>query len=361
MSDARTDNPDPLAAPPAGGRAVIFGCAGPEIDADEKAFFRDANPVGFILFSRNVETPEQLRRLTEDLRSAVGWRAPILIDQEGGRVARLRGPVWAEWAPVGALSARVEAGDLSEEALAEALRLRYAWIADELRSIGVDVNCAPLLDVRQPQAHDIIGDRALGFDPERVARRGRAVADGLLSGGVAPVIKHLPGHGRADLDSHLALPRVAASRADLEAADLPPFRALADQPFGMTAHIVYEAIDPERCATLSPVVIGELIRGAIGFDGALMTDDLSMRALEGPFRLRAEQSLAAGCDLVLHCNGAMAEMTDTAAGVAPLEGVSRDRMLRALKARRAPQPFDREAALARLGALGAGPLSRQAT
>ena len=320
--------------------AAILGLAGPKIAPDEAAFFREADPWGFILFARNIADPEQLTRLTADLRDAVGRDAPILIDQEGGRVQRMRPPHWRQWSDV----LRVfENGD--EAQAVEAVRLRYRVIADELRAVGIDVNCAPVLDVPAPGGHEIIGPRALGRSPDEVARRGRAVCEGLLAGGVLPVIKHIPGHGRAPADSHIALPRVTAPRDEL-AADFAPFRALADQPLGMTAHVVYETIDPDLCGTQSPTVIG-LIRGEIGFDGLLMSDDLSMRALTGPFGARARVCLSAGCDIVLHCNGDMAEMQDVAGAVPALAGESARRAARAEAARRAPDATDIALAAAR--------------
>ncbi len=309
------------------GRAVIFGCLGPELGPDERRFFAEAAPWGFILFGRNIETPAQVRRLTHDLREAVGRDAPVLIDQEGGRVARLRGPDWREWAPALDECARLP----SRELRVRAMYLRYRLIAGELRELGIDVNCAPVLDVLRPETHAVIGNRSYGADPAEVAAIGRAVADGLIAGGVAPVMKHVPGHGRATADSHEALPRVAAARSEL-AVDMAPFRALADLPMAMSAHVIFEAIDPERPATLSPDVVG-MVRGEIGFDGLLMTDDLSMNALSGPFDARAAAALAAGCDVVLHCNGEMSEMAAVAAAVPELAGVAARRAERALAAR----------------------------
>ena len=320
---------------------AIFGLAGPDLGQGEAAFFRDADPWGFILFSRNIVDPGQLARLTARLREAVGRDAPILVDQEGGRVQRLGPPHWRSWRDVAALFDGADEG----RAL-EAARLRYRIIADELAHVGIDVNCAPLLDVRAPEGHEIIGTRALGQAAEDVARRGRAVCEGLLGGGVLPVVKHIPGHGRAMVDSHLDLPRVATGLADLDRIDFAPFRALADQALGMTAHVIYEAIDPERCATLSPEVV-RVIRRDIGFGGLLMTDDLSMRALSGPLGARARQALTAGCDVVLHCNGEMAEMTAIAAAVPALAGAAAERAARAEAARRAPDPADIGRAVAR--------------
>lgn len=307
-------------------RAVILGCRGPRLGAAERAFLAGADPWGFILFGRNVESPEQLRALTSDLRAAVGRDAPVLIDQEGGRVARLRAPAWREWRP-----ALEECARLPEDLRERAMRLRYALIAAELAAVGIDVDCAPVLDLLQPDTHGIIRDRAYGSDPAEVARIGRAVAEGLLAGGVLPVMKHIPGHGRARADSHLELPRVAADREAL-AADFAPFRALADLPMAMTAHVVFEALDGEAPGTLSPAVVG-LIRGEIGFDGLLMTDDLSMKALTGPFGLRAERAIAAGCDMLLHCNGEEAEAAAVAEAAPQLAGLAAERALRALALR----------------------------
>lgn len=322
--------------------AVILGLGGPEPTPWEAGFFRDLDPWGFILFSRNVANPRQLSRLTGRLRDTVGRDAPILIDQEGGRVQRLGPPHWRRWRPVTGLFDETRNGADEERAL-EAVRLRYRIIADELRRIGIDVNCAPLLDVPAPGGHEIVASRALGQAADDVARRGRAVCEALLAGGVLPVVKHMPGHGRAAQDSHVALPRVAAPLDELSGVDFAPFRKLADQTLGMTAHVVYEAIDPERCATLSPEVIG-VIRRDIAFDGLLMTDDLSMHALSGPMRDRARDALAAGCDVVLHCNGDMAEMLEIAADIPALSGVAAERAARAEAARTTPDREDIAAA-----------------
>lgn len=329
-------------------RAAIYGIAGTVLSADERAFLAEADPWGFILFARNVESPDQLARLTGDLRATVGWQAPILIDQEGGRVARMRAPHWREWPPV---RDDCRAGPDALGVL-ERLSLRYRLIAAELHAVGIDVNCVPLLDLPQLDAHPIIGNRALGETPDEVALRARECCEALLSGGVLPVIKHLPGHGRALHDSHEALPTVTVPRAELR-HDLTPFRALRDQVLGMTAHVVYSAIDPERPATLSPAAIG-VIRDEIGFHGLLMTDDLSMKALSGPMRSRAEASLAAGCDVALHCNGDMAEMQAVAEAAPELAGPSADRAVRAEAARRSPEPFDIAAADARYAELAGG-------
>ena len=286
--------------------AAILGCAGLSLTAEERAFFRDADPLGFIVFARNIETPDQVRRLTSELRDTIGRAdAPILVDQEGGRVARLKPPHWRA-APAAARFGELAAKDRAKAA--QAVRLNHEMIAGELYTIGITVDCAPLIDLRLPGAHDIVGDRAYGTDPHLVADLGRAAAEGLLAGGVMPIIKHIPGHGRAMVDSHLELPRVTADVDDLIDADFVPFRKLNDIPWAMTAHIIYEAIDPTFPATLSSKVIAEVIRGEIGFRGLLISDDLSMKALQGGLGQLAGASLAAGCDVVLHCSGDMSEM-----------------------------------------------------
>lgn len=310
-------------------QAVIFGLEGTDPSPAESAFFREADPWGFILFARNIATPDQVRRLTGALRETVGRDAPILIDQEGGRVQRMGPPHWKQWEPM---------RDLCEEAVDEltlctAIAARYAAIAAELIGLGIDVNCVPVLDVPQPNAHPVIGDRAFGWTPAEIAVRGREAAAALLAGGVLPVIKHLPGHGRALADSHQALPRVTATLDELRRTDFLPFRAMRDAPLGMTAHIVYDAIDPLACATLSPAAIG-LIRQDLGFDGLLMTDDLSMRALSGAMADRVTGALAAGCDLVLHCNGNFDEMQAVAGAVSSLSPLAAKRSDRALALRR---------------------------
>ena len=313
-------------------RAVIFGCAGADLTPQEAAFFRAAGPWGFILFKRNVETPEQVTRLTAALRDAVGRDAPILVDQEGGTVARFRGAPWKRWAPVLEVCDALQ--DSGEENVLAALALRYRIIALELTAMGVDVNCAPLLDVPQPGSNDVIGVRALGRAPEEVARRGRAVIEGTLAGGALPVIKHLPGHGRTKVDTHQAHSVVDASLEELNAVDFASFKALKDAALGMTAHIIFDTIDPERPATQSPKVIEKVIRGAIGFDGFLMTDDLSMSALSGAPGDRAAASVAAGCDAVLHCNGELAEMEAVADALPRLTPAGEARAEQAEAARR---------------------------
>ncbi|MDF2232824.1 beta-N-acetylhexosaminidase [Albimonas sp. CAU 1670] len=315
-------------------RAIILGCAGPRLSAGEAAFFRDADPWGFILFARNVQDPEQLRALTAELRAAVGRDAPILVDQEGGRVARLKAPHWREWPWM----ERMVEG-LPEAEADAALALQYRVIAHELHAVGLDVNCMPIADVRFDQTDGIISTRALGRSAATVSRRGRVIADAMARGGVLPVLKHLPGHGRATADSHLALPVVDAPLEELRAHDFAAFQPLSDLAMGMTAHIVYTAIDPDAPATQSPAGI-RTIREELEFDGLLMTDDLSMNALSGSMAERAELSIAAGCDLILHCNGDMAEMEGALSATPRLEGRALARADAALAARRAPEPFD---------------------
>ena len=315
-------------------QAVIYGAAGLVLTKDEAAFFRDADPWGFILFARNIGDADQVRALTDDLREAVGRNAPVLIDQEGGRVARLRPPL-VPTRP--AMDRFGELAKLDPAAAEEAAFLGARLIAEDCRTLGIDVDCAPVLDVRGPDTHDAIGDRALARDPQTVMRLGRAVADGLMAGGCLPVVKHAPGQGRAMADSHLELPRVAAPLVELEQVDFPPFRALADLPLAMTTHIVFEALDPDRPCTQSPIVIGETIRGRLGFDGLLMTDDLSMKALGDDYATRTAKCLDAGCDVVLHCNGEMDEMLAVARGARPLDADGQRRADAAL-ALRPPAP-----------------------
>jgi len=322
--------------------ACILGCAGPVLGDDERRFFRAADPFGFILFARNVETPDQLRALCTALREAVGRDAPILIDQEGGRVARLRAPHWREWLPPLEQVQRYRPSDAPR-----AMWLRYRLIADELRTVGIDANCAPMVDIPTDRAHPVIRDRCYGLDAQTVAENGRAVADGLLAGGVLPVLKHIPGHGRPRGDSHVELPRTDAPLDVLRNTDFAPFAALADLPMGMTAHVVYGALDPDRPATLSPGVI-RIIRHEIGFDGLLMSDDLSMQALQGSLADRATGALAAGCDVVLHCNGDMAEMEQVATVAGRMDGAATRRAARALALRHQPDAIDRNTLLAEL-------------
>ena len=306
--------------------AAIFGVSGQVLTNEERAFFRDVQPLGFILFARNVADPDQVRRLVNDLRASLEHaEAPVLIDQEGGRVQRLKPPHWraaAAAAKFGALAAQ-RANDGRK-----AVFLNHQLIGAELAALGIDVDCAPLIDVQQPGAHDVIGDRAFSGDPEQVAALGRVAADGLMSAGITPVIKHIPGHGRSMVDSHHDLPRVTTSHAELARTDFVPFKRLNDLPWGMTAHIVYEALDPDLPATLSAKVISEIIRGEIGFDGLLLSDDLSMKALRGTLTELAQRSVAAGCDIALHCNGKMEEMVQVAAGVPPLSKAGLERYTR---------------------------------
>lgn len=316
-----------------GRMAACFGCAGPVLPAEERDFFRDADPFGFILFARNIETPEQVARLTTDLRAAVGRDAPILIDQEGGRVQRMRAPYWREWLPPldTVLAAGADAARLME--------LRMRLIAAELRAVGIDANCAPVADIAGQGTHPFLRNRCYGTDAETVARIGRAVADGLLAGGVLPVVKHLPGHGRATADTHHDLPTVTASREDLAVTDFAPFRALADLPMAMTAHIIFATYDAQHPATQSPEMI-RVIRDDIGFQGLLLTDDLNMQALSGDLARRTRASMDAGCDIALHCKGDMAEMLMVAGQAGDMRPDTLARARAALAQRRTPAPVD---------------------
>ncbi|MCP5410871.1 MAG: beta-N-acetylhexosaminidase [Alphaproteobacteria bacterium] len=331
---------------------AIYGCAGLTLATDELAFFRDARPWGFILFARNIKDLAQVRELVGQLRETVDdVNAPVLIDQEGGRVARLKPPHWPERPPAarfGALHAQ------NPEAAREATYLNARLIAHDLTGLGLNVDCLPVLDVPVPGAHDIIGDRAFGTDPATVIDLGKAQIEGLLDGAVLPVMKHIPGHGRAGADSHLALPRVTAGPEELSASDFVTFRSLNHCPAAMTAHVVYESIDPQRPCTTSPKVIRDVIRGEIGFEGLLMSDDLSMKALDGPMSVRARAALFAGCDVLLHCNGDMDEMTDVAGEAKTLEGLPLKRAQGAMARLGIAPDFDAAAASARLSALLAG-------
>lgn len=296
--------------------AYIFGCAGLELTPEEAAFFAAHKPLGFILFRRNIDTPEQVRALIRDLKAAAGHdHVLFLIDQEGGRVQRLKPPHWPDYPP----AARFEAVSGNAYEQREYVRLGARLIAHDLRALGINVDCVPVLDVPQPGAHDIIGDRAYGLTPQSVAVNGRAAAEGLLAGGILPVIKHIPGHGRALADSHLELPVVSASLKELEETDFYPFRVNADMPLAMTAHVVYTAIDKRNPATTSRKVI-DLIRNKIGFHGLLMSDDLSMGALSGAMAARTKSALRAGCDVILHCNGNLEEMRAIVANAPVLKG-----------------------------------------
>jgi beta-N-acetylhexosaminidase len=308
-------------------QAAIYGLAGERLTADERAFFRDADPAGYIVFRRNCASRAQLRALTDDLRAVHGREdVPILIDQEGGRVARLRPPEWPLF-PAAEAFARLYAK--APMSAIEAARANAQAIAATLAEVGVNVDCLPVLDVRRPGATDIVGDRALGGEPMQVAALGRAMLDGLAAGGIVGVVKHMPGHGRALVDSHKELPVVSASDDELE-ADLEPFRTLSGAPMGMTAHVVYTAWDAALPASLSPVVIGDIIRGRIGFDGFLMSDDLGMQALAGGFAERTRGVIAAGCDAALHCSGEMAEMVAVASAAGDMTRQGRERLARAM-------------------------------
>jgi beta-N-acetylhexosaminidase len=319
--------------------ACIFGLQGPTLSKLERAFFREVDPWGFILFKRNVETPEQVRALTASLRDCVGRNnAPILVDQEGGRVQRLGPPHWRLYPP-GRAYGQIRVNDPLYRR--EIARLGGRLLAHDLREVGINVDCAPVLDVPTPGSHDVIGNRAYGEDADSVAILGRAVAEGLIAGGVLPVIKHIPGHGRSSADSHLSLPIVDAWFDDLDRQDFAPFRVLADMPMAMTAHVVYTALDRTAPATTSKKVIRNIIRRSIGFGGLLMTDDLSMKALAGTFADRTTQALAAGCDIALHCNGDMSEMKAVARGAKPLRGRAKRRADVALaRIAKVPEPFD---------------------
>lgn len=329
--------------------AFIVGCSGYALTRTETDFLREANPWGLILFKRNVENPTQLKKLTDAFRAAVGrFDAPVLIDQEGGRVQRLGPPHWRKYPP-GQAYGRLRANDpLTGREIA---RLGARLMAYDLLAVGVNVDCLPVLDVPQPGAHDIIGDRAYAADPDSIAVLGRAAAEGLLAGGVLPVIKHVPGHGRAVTDSHEALPVVDAPFGRLDAEDFAPFRVLSDMPMAMTAHVIYTAIDPKAPATTSKKVMRGIVRGLIGFDGLVMSDDLSMKALSGGFEDRAAAAIKAGCDVILHCNGDMNEMKAVASAAPRLAGAARRRATAALaRIRHAPEPLDVVEARARFEA-----------
>jgi beta-N-acetylhexosaminidase len=308
-------------------QAAIYGLSGPELTDGERAFFRDADPAGYILFRRNCVDPAQLIALTDALRRLAGRDdLPILIDQEGGRVARMREPEWPVFPTGEAFDKLYRAAPSSA---IEAARSNARALALTLISVGINVNCLPLLDVRQPDADDIIGDRALGSEPMQVAALGRAVLDGMASAGVVGVVKHMPGHGRALCDSHLELPIVTATDEELE-VDLQPFERLKAAPMGMTAHVVYTAWDADHPASQSPIVIHDIIRGRIGFEGLLMSDDIGMEALSGSFSERAAGVIAAGNDLALHCSGDMAEMIAVASAIGEIGELGRERLARAM-------------------------------
>ena len=323
--------------------ACILDAEGLRLSAEEKTFFAEADPFGFILFARNIDSPEQVRALCAEMRDAVGRDAPITIDQEGGRVQRLRAPLWREWpAPLDQVRA---AGEHAEEVM----YLRYRLIAHELHALGIDSNCAPLVDVAGPTTHPFLQNRCYGFDADTVARIGRAVANGLLDGGVLPVVKHIPGHGRAQVDSHLDLPKVDAPHERLSQTDFAPFAALNDLPLGMTAHLVYSAIDPQPATTSAKMM--RLIRDEIGFDGLIMTDDISMKALSGSLGDLSCASIKAGCDVILHCNGTLDERREVAEAAGRMSEAAQTRAERTLDARKTPESVDILALSAKLDAL----------
>jgi beta-N-acetylhexosaminidase len=332
-------------------RAFITGVSGPALTADERGFLRSADPWGLILFARNVKNPEQVRRLVADYREAAGRNAPVLVDQEGGRVQRLGPPHWPSY-PAGATYGRLY--DRDRETGLAAARLGARLIAADLTALGIDVDCLPVADLPVAGADAVIGDRAYGETPEKVSAIAAAIAEGLQQGGVLPVLKHVPGHGRATADSHARLPVVDADRATLEATDFAAFRPLADLPLAMTAHVVFTAIDPVAPATTSATMVRQVIRGVIGFEGLLMSDDISMGALSGSLGERSRAAIAAGCDVVLHCNGHIDEMEQVAADVPRLAGKAMQRAEAALAQRKEPSEIDLATARAKFSALIAG-------
>jgi beta-N-acetylhexosaminidase len=323
--------------------AAIFGPSGLEISNWEAGFFREVQPFGFIVFARNIDTPDQLRRLTDQLRETVGHNAPIMIDQEGGRVQRMRAPHWREYLPA------LDQMDRASDPL-RAQWIRYRLIASDLHSVGIDANCAPLADIAEDTTHPFIHNRLYGRDVKSVVDAARVCVNAHIAGGVLPVLKHIPGHGRAINDSHLQLPRVDAPRAALDAHDFAPFAALNDLAMGMTAHIVFSDIDPDQPATTSAKMI-EVIRKDIGFDGILMTDDISMEAWSGPVAERTTASIAAGCDLVLHCNGDADEMAIVAAAAGDMSPAAAIRANHVFASRKAPEIVDIPRLEAELAAL----------
>jgi beta-N-acetylhexosaminidase len=330
-------------------RAFITGVSGLELSADERAFIGEARPWGFILFKRNVETPEQVALLVRELRESVGAPdAPVLIDQEGGRVQRLGPPHWPVYPPGAVFGALY---DIDPALGLTAARLSARLIAADLLEIGVTVDCLPLADVPVAGADAVIGNRAYGTEPHKVAAIARAVTEGLQQGGILPVLKHIPGHGRATADTHFRLPEVDTSKAELERTDFAAFQPLADLPMAMTAHVVFSALDPAQPATTSATIIEQVIRGVIGFQGLLMSDDVSMNALAGSIAERTRAIIGAGCDMVLHCNGRLDEMREVARETPELSGNALERAKRALASRQPPQAFDRLAARAELDRL----------
>jgi beta-N-acetylhexosaminidase len=324
-------------------RAVIFGCAGHTLAPEEREFFARVQPLGFILFARNVDQPEQVRALIADLRAAVGRSdAPVLIDQEGGRVQRLRPPHWRAAPPAAKFG---ELAERNPRAAKKAARLNARLIAHELAALGITVDCAPVADIPVAGADGVIGDRAYGSSVKRVVALARATAQGLLDGGVLPVLKHIPGHGRANADSHKQLPVVGTSHKELSATDFAAFRALRDLPWGMTAHVRYDDIDDAAPASTSRRVVRNIIRREIGFDGVLLCDDLSMNALDGKLPARARATLKAGCDVVIHCSGNLAEMREIARVIPILGSAALKRIARAEAVRKSARPrrFDADA------------------
>jgi beta-N-acetylhexosaminidase len=330
-------------------RAFITGVSGLELGADERAFIRDERPWGFILFKRNIDTPTQVSSLVRELRDAIcNPDAPVLIDQEGGRVQRLGPPHWPVYPPGAVFGALY---DIEPKLGFQAARLSSRLIAADLIESGITVDCLPLADVPVEGGDAVIGNRAYGTNPDKVAAIARAVTDGLVEGGVLPVLKHIPGHGRATADSHFRLPIVDTSRKELETTDFAAFQPLADLPMAMTAHVVFSALDPAQPATTSATIINQVIRGVIGFQGLLMSDDVSMNALAGTIAERTRAIANAGCDMILHCNGKLEEMRDVARETPELTGEALERAKRALASRHPPRPFDRQAARAELDAL----------
>ena len=330
-------------------RAFITGVSGLELSAEEREFIQSERPWGFILFKRNIATPAQVTQLVGELRNAVGEAdAPVLIDQEGGRVQRLGPPHWPIYPPGAVFDALY---DIDRAAGLSAARLSARLIAADLLDLGITVDCLPLADLPVPGADAVIGNRAYGSEPGKVAAIARAVTEGLEQGGVLPVLKHIPGHGRATADTHFRLPEVDTPKAELERTDFAAFQPLADLPMAMTAHVVFSALDPAHPATTSATIIEQVIRGVIGFQGLLMSDDVSMNALAGTIAERTRAIVTAGCDMVLHCNGNLDEMREVAREVPELSGKALDRAKLALASRKAAQPFDRQAARVELDAL----------
>ena len=321
-------------------KAVIFGCAGLELSPEEVAFFTKTQPIGFILFARNCDTPKQVQDLTQQLRDCIQSKdALILIDQEGGRVCRLKPPHWRH-PPAAQVFAQLAERDLG--LACEALTLNVRLIGQELRELGINVDCLPVLDIPEEGADSVIGDRAYGRDVDQIAALGRTACSALMHEGILPVIKHIPGHGRATVDSHKALPIVDTEHAELSQIDFMPFKVLADMPLAMTAHVIYSAIDADKCATISPKVINDIIRGEMGFEGVLVSDDISMKALRGTPAENALEALEAGCDLALHCNGTFEERRAVLAATKDQLLGEDNRIINILKKKRAPRDINQE-------------------